>query len=54
MTIDEAMKLLVEQYKKDKENEYIRDPVAHALYEVWKEADRQADERLRRGSHGTD
>ena len=48
MEIEEAVQMLVDQYEKDKENEYIRDPVGHALYEVWKEADRQADMRLRR------
>lgn len=39
MTIETAVMLLLEQYEHDRAVEQILDPVAHALYEVWRRAD---------------
>lgn len=41
MSIDEAVELVRKQYENDIESAYIVNPVAHALYEVWKKADRE-------------
>ena len=41
MSIEEAIRLLRAQYEKDKQCAWIYNPVAHALYEVWKKADVQ-------------
>lgn len=40
MKIDTAIKLLQEEYERAKKLEFVRDPVAYALYQVWKKADR--------------
>ena len=39
MQIDTAIKLLQEEYERAKTLEFVRDPVAWALYQVWKKAD---------------
>ena len=39
MKIETAVKRLQEEYEKAKNLEFVRDPVAYALYQVWKEAD---------------
>jgi hypothetical protein len=39
MTIDEAIQLVRKQYENDLESAYVFNPVAHALYEVWRKAD---------------
>lgn len=41
MTIEKAIALLMEKYEADKRNEHIHNPVAHALYKTWREADRE-------------
>lgn len=43
MTIERAKKLLDKEYERAKTLEYIRNPLAYALYTVWKTAD--ADKR---------
>lgn len=43
MTIEKAIKLLIDEYTKAKQNDYVRDPVAYALYQVWKKADEHPD-----------
>ena len=40
MTIDRAVERLNEMYMLAKEVKWIMDPVAYALFQVWKEADR--------------
>ena len=43
MRIETAEKKLREEYERAKKMEYVRDPVAWALYQVWKMADGGAD-----------
>lgn len=44
MTIEHAIRLLINQYEADKKNKNIYNPVAHALYEVWRIADNEKRE----------
>lgn len=39
MTIEQAKKLLDEEYERAQRLEYVRNPLAYALYQVWKKAD---------------
>lgn len=39
MRIDTAIKLLKEEYERARKLEWVRDPVAYALYQIWKQAD---------------
>jgi len=39
VNIDEALAMLLKQYEECKDREWIRDPVAYALYMTWKAAD---------------
>ena len=39
MTLDKAIKLLEEEYERAKGLAYVRNPLACALYQVWKKAD---------------
>lgn len=39
MTIAKAITLLIEEHDKAKRNDWVRDPVAYALHQVWKKAD---------------
>lgn len=39
MRIETAEKKLREEYERAKKLEYVRNPVAWALYQVWKKAD---------------
>lgn len=39
MRIETAEKKLREEYERAKKMEFVRDPVAWALYQVWKKAD---------------
>lgn len=41
MTIAKAITLLIDEHDKAKNLEYVRDPVAYALYQVWKQADKE-------------
>lgn len=41
MTIAKAITLLIDEHDKAKKREYVRDPVAYALYQVWKQADKE-------------
>lgn len=41
MTLTKAIKLVEREYERARKLEYIRNPLAYALYKVWKEADRQ-------------
>jgi len=42
MTLKRAIKLLEEEYEKAKKLEWVHNPLAYALYKVWREADREA------------
>lgn len=52
MTIEKAIRLLIEQHSKDLQKDYIHDPVAHALYAVWREADEDYHRKERRQKNG--
>ena len=41
MRLETAIKLLTEEYEKAKKLEHIHNPIAYALYQVWKEADKR-------------
>ena len=41
MTLETAVKMLESEYEKAKKMEYIRKPLAYALYRVWRKADRE-------------
>lgn len=38
-TLEEAKKLLDEEYERAKRLEYVKNPLAFALYQVWKKTD---------------
>ena len=44
MTIEKAIERLREEYEKAKATAYIFNPLAYALFQVWKEADRRKEE----------
>ena len=39
MTLEKAKKLLDEEYERAKRLDFVHDPLAYALYQVWKKAD---------------
>lgn len=39
MKLIKAINLLMEEYEKAAKQDWVRDPVAYALYQVWKKAD---------------
>lgn len=39
MTLEKAKELLDKEYEKAKGLEYVHDPLAYALYKVWKKVD---------------
>lgn len=41
MTLEEAKALLDEEYERAKTLEYVKKPLAFALYSVWKKADKE-------------
>lgn len=41
MNLDDAIRLLKEEYERAQTQEYIKNPLAYALYQVWKKADRR-------------
>ena len=41
MTIEKAIKILNKEYERAKGLSFVRNPVAYALYQVWKIADRE-------------
>lgn len=41
MTLNEAIEMLATEYEKAKLQEYIINPLAYALFQVWKKADRK-------------
>lgn len=40
MALENAIELLRAEYERAKTLEYVRNPLAYALYQVWKKADR--------------
>lgn len=45
MTLDSAIRLLKEEYERAQKQEYIKNPLAYALYQVWKKADRRKEKK---------
>lgn len=41
MTLQEAIKMLETEYERAKKLEYVHNPLAFALYRVWRKADRE-------------
>ena len=41
MTPEEAIKLLESEYERAKRLDFVINPIAYALYQVWKKADRR-------------
>ena len=39
MTLNKAIKMLEAEYEKAKKCEFVYNPIAYALYQVWKKAD---------------
>ena len=39
MTIEKAIKMLEEEYERAKKLDWVRNPLAYALFKVWKKAD---------------
>lgn len=44
MTLEKAIKALEKEYAKAKGLSYVRNPLAYALYQVWKIADEEDNE----------
>lgn len=44
MTLEQAKELLDEEYERAKKLEYVNNPLAYALYQVWKKADKERSE----------
>ncbi|MBR4874132.1 MAG: hypothetical protein IKV50_09155 [Clostridia bacterium] len=45
MSIEEAIELIKEKYAKNKNAEYVRNPVAYTLYQVWRISDAQSEKK---------
>lgn len=41
MTLEKAIKLLEKEYERAKGLDFVRNPLTYALYNVWKQADRE-------------
>lgn len=44
MTLEKTLKKVAEEYEKAKKLEYVRNPLAFALYRVWRLADSQKEQ----------
>ena len=45
MSIDEAKKLLDEEYERAKRLDYVIDPLAYAIHPVWKKVDKKRSKK---------
>ena len=43
ITLEKAMKMLEVEYERAKKMDYVRNPIAYALHQVWKMADRDSE-----------
>ena len=41
MTFAQAVKMLTKEYEEAMNNKYVKNPLAYALYKVWKKADQE-------------
>ena len=46
MTIEKAVDKLIEEWKDARKQEFVNDPVAYALHQVWKEAEEERRKRM--------
>lgn len=44
MTIERAIKMLEEEYERAKKMDFVKRPLAYALYQVWKKVDSAKEE----------
>ena len=49
MTIERAIKLLMEMYQKAQQSNYVQKPVSWALYQTWEFCDKKEKPRLKKG-----
>ena len=47
MSIEKAVRLIKEEYERAKSMEFVRNPIAWALYQVWKKADKEGSDEKR-------
>ena len=47
MKLQTAIKMLEKEYEKAKKLEWVHNPIAYALYQVWKEADRSGGRKTK-------
>lgn len=47
MTLEEAKKLLDEEYERAKRLDYVINPLAYALHQVWKKADKEGRKNVK-------
>lgn len=52
MTFDDAIELLKQEYERARGLQYVRDPVAYALYQVWRKADGAKEPKPRKRTGG--
>jgi hypothetical protein len=45
MTIERAIKMLEEEYERAKKMDFVKRPLAYALYQVWKKVELAKEER---------
>lgn len=47
MTLEEAKALLDEEYERAKRLDYVINPLAYALHQVWKKADKERSKNVK-------
>lgn len=47
MTLEQAKELLDEEYERAKRLDYVKNPLAFALYHVWKKVDKKRSENAK-------
>ena len=50
MKIETAVKLLMKEYERAKNLEWVRNPIAYALYQVWRKAEEELRLKRRKGN----
>lgn len=54
MTLEEAIHLLESEYERAKRLDFVVNPIAYALYQVWKKADRKRTNHRNLGGDAND
>ena len=52
MTLAKAIEMLVKEYERAKHIEYVQKPLAWALFQVWKQADKEEKKKGERDNDG--